>query len=133
MTAAQLLAALALVFPQSAGLFRLETMTTLATAAASHGIPAQVLAAVCFAESRLATDPRAVSLCGTRVDHRYIDGALSADIAARSLARRHAECRTWPRALVAYRWGLGCGAPDANGYAGRVLAIANRIERRTGR
>jgi hypothetical protein len=131
MTPVQLLAALALAFPYSAPLFRLDTVSSLTTAAEAHGVPAPILAAVCFAESRINTDARSVSLCGTRVAHRYINGALSADIAARSLARRHAECGTWPRALVAYRWGLGCGAPDANGYAGRVLRMAQRIERRS--
>ena len=130
MTGAQLLGALALVFPYSAPLLRLDPIADIARASEVHDVPAAIVAAVCWQESRAGTDARAVSLCGTRIGHRYVDGALSADIAARSLARRHAECGTWARALVAYRWGVGCSAPDVSGYARRVLDVARRIDGR---
>jgi hypothetical protein len=132
MTPVQALAALALVFPGSASSLRAEPVRLVVEAAERHHVPAPMLLAACWMESRLGTAPQYASLCGTRVAHVYVGSdALSADIAGRSLARRFGECGTWPRALVAYRWGLGCGAPDANGYAGRVLRMAQRIERRS--
>ncbi len=123
-----LLAALAVAFPASSALLRLDVADALATAAAVHRVPAPVLAAVCWAESRAGTAPRYASLCGVRVRHVYVrPDALSADIAARSLARRRAECGSWSRAIVAYRWGRGCAADDPTGYARRVLAVARRL------
>ena len=127
MTAAALLAALALAFPASAALLRLDVADAIVRASTAHGVPVAIVAATCFAESRMGTAPRYASLCGTRVHHAYVSGALSADIAARSLARRHAECGTWSRALVYYRTGSGCGAADPTRYAPRVLAVARRL------
>ena len=125
MTLDPALAALALLFPAVAPALRLDVVRSVVTAAETHHVrPALVLAA-CFAESRLAT-VRTASLCGTRVRHTYVDGALSADIAARSLSRRIAECRRDDHALVAYRFGNGCNADDRTGYARRVARLAQR-------
>mgnify|MGYP003658639605 CR=1 FL=1 len=124
--AAHLVALLAFAFPASAPLLRLDVADAIVRAAAAHHVPVAIVAAVCFAESRLGTVPRYASLCGTRVHHAYVSGALSADIAARSLARRRGECGSWPRALTSYRWGRGCGHADT-GYALRVLAVARRL------
>ena len=125
--AAALVAALALAWPVIAPMLRLDVADAVTRAAATHHVPAAIVTGVCFAESRMGTAPRYASLCGTRVHHVYVSGTLSADIAARSLARRHAECGTWPRALAAYRWGRGCGAADPTRYAPRVLAVARRL------
>ncbi len=128
MSAASLLTLLALAFPASAHLLRLDVVASLVRAADTHHVPAPIVAAVSWLESRAGTAPRYASLAGVRINHAYIrSDALSADIAARSLARRRAECGGWLRALVAYRWGRGCSAPDATGYAPRVLALARRL------
>jgi len=127
MSPAHHVALLALAFPASAHLLRLDVVAALARAADAHHVPAPVLAAVCWCESRVGTAPRYASLCGTRIHHAYVNGALSADIAALSLRRRRAECGSWPRALVAYRWGRGCLAADPTGYARRVLRVAQRL------
>ena len=126
--AAALVAALALAFPASSHLLRLEVATALTRAASVHQVPVAIVAAVAWAESRAGTAPRYASLAGVRVAHRYVrSDALSADIAARSLRRRRAECGSWPRALVAYRWGSGCGRADSSGYARGVLRVARRL------
>ena len=75
-------------------------------------VPLDVLAAVCWQESRLSLAPRYASLCGVRIGHRYVrDDGQSATIAARTLARAHARCGTWLRAVAAYRADGRCGAP----------------------
>ena len=126
--AAALVAALALAFPASSHLLRLDVADAIVRAATVHHVPVAIVAAVSWAESRAGTAPRYASLAGVRVSHRYIrSDALSADIAARSLARRRAECGTWPRALVSYRWGRGCTGADPTRYAPRVLAVAHRL------
>ena len=125
--AAALVAALALAWPDLAPMLRLDVAASVTNAATTHGVPVPMLAAVCFAESRMGTVARYASLCGTRVHHAYVNGALSADIAARSLRRRRAECGSWPRALAAYRWGRGCSSTDPTGYARRVLRVARRL------
>ena len=127
MSPATLVALLALAFPASAHLLRLDVVAALTRAADAHHVPAPVLAAVCWAESRVGTAPRYASLCGTRIHHAYITGALSADIAALSLRRRRAECGSWMRALAYYRTGRGCGSTDPTGYARRVLRVARRL------
>lgn len=127
MSPAHLVALLALAFPASAHLLRLDVVAALARAADAHHVPAPVLAAVCWCESRVGTAPRYASLCGTRIHHAYVNGALSADIAALSLRRRRAECGSWPRALAYYRTGRGCGSTDPTGYARRVLRVAQRL------
>jgi hypothetical protein len=125
--AAQLLALLALAFPASAPLLRLDVADAIVRAANTHHVPVAIVAAVAWAESRAGTAPRYASLAGVRVAHRYIrSDALSADIAARSLARRHAECGSWPGALASYRWGRGCST-DPTRYAPRVLDVARRL------
>lgn len=126
--AAALVAALALAFPASSHLLRLDVADAIVRASTTHHVPVAITAAVAWAESRAGTAPRYASLAGVRVAHRYIrSDALSADIAARSLSRRRAECGTWLRALVAYRTGRGCGAADPTRYAPRVLAVARRL------
>jgi len=130
-TAAQALAALALVFPGSASALRAEPVRLVVEAAVRHHVPAETLLAACWMESRLGTAPRYASLCGTRLVHVYVGSdALSADIAGRSLARRFGECARWDHAVVSWRWGAGCNADDRTGYARNVVAIARRIERR---
>lgn len=129
MTPAALVALLALTFPASAHLLRLDVVAAITRAADVHHVPAPVLAAVCWAESRVGTAPRYASLCGVRVHHAYVrSDALSADLAALSLRRRRAECGSWPRALAAYRWGRGCASTDPTGYARRVLVVAQRLQ-----
>ena len=109
------------------------TVALVESAALAHGVPRALLAAVCFVESRLGTSPRYASLCGVRVRHVYVrDDVMSAHLAALSLARRHAECSSWPHALAAYRYGTGCGAVDRTGYVRRTLALQARIERAGG-
>lgn len=127
MSPAHLVALLALAFPASAHLLRIDVVAALTRAADAHHVPAPVLAAVCWCESRVGTAPRYASLCGTRIHHAYVNGALSADIAALSLRRRRAECGSWPRALAYYRTGRGCGSTDPTGYARRVLRVAQRL------
>lgn len=132
MTSAQALAALALVFPGSASSLRAEPVRLVVEAAERHHVPAPMLLAACWMESRLALANRYASLCGTRVAHVYVSNdALSADIAGRSLARRFGECARWDHAVVSWRFGAGCNADDRTGYARNVVAIARRIERRS--
>lgn len=128
MSPAALLAALALAFPASSHLLRLDVADAIVRASTVHRVPVPIVAAVSWAESRAGTAPRYASLAGVRVAHRYVrSDALSADLAARSLARRRAECGSWPRALVSYRWGRGCQGADPTRYAPRVLAVARRL------
>jgi hypothetical protein len=127
-TAAHLVALLALAFPASSHLLRLDVADAIVRAADAHHVPAPIVAAVSWAESRAGTAPRYASLAGVRVEHRYVrSDALSADIAARSLARRRLECGSWLRALTAYRWGRGCASTDPTRYAPRVLSVAHRL------
>jgi len=126
--AAALVAVLALTFPASSHLLRLDVADAIVRAATVHHVPVAIVAAVSWAESRAGTAPRYASLAGVRVHHVYVrSDALSVDIAARSLARRRAECGSWSRALVSYRWGRGCGGADPTRYAPRVMAVARRL------
>lgn len=126
--AAALVAALALAFPASSHLLRLDVADALTRAATVHHVPVAIVAAVAWCESRAGTAPRYASLAGVRIAHRYVrSDALSADIAARSLRRRRAECGSWPRALAMYRWGGSCAAVDRTGYARGVLRVARRL------
>ena len=127
MSPATLVALLALAWPDLAPLFRLDVAASVTRAADAHHVPAAIVAGVCFAESRMGTAPRYASLCGTRIRHVYVNGALSADIAALSLRRRRAECGSWVRALAYYRTGRGCASSDPTGYARRVLRVARRL------
>jgi hypothetical protein len=111
-----------------------HTVSYVYDAATDVGVPPELVAALCTLESRMGTDPRAVSLCGTRVRGRYEpDPESSAWLAASSLGHWWATCRTWPRAIVAWRYGRGCAAPDPFGYAARALALAARLRRGGGR
>jgi hypothetical protein len=86
--AAALVAALALAFPASSHLLRLEVATALTRAASVHHVPVAIVAAVAWCESRAGTAPRYASLAGVRIAHRYIrSDALSADRAATGYAR----------------------------------------------
>ena len=126
--AAALVAALALAFPASSHLLRLDVADALTRAATTHHVPVAIVAAVAWCESRAGTAPRYASLAGVRIAHRYVrSDALSADIAARSLRRRRAECGSWPRALAYYRTGRGCSSTDPTGYARGVLRVARRL------
>lgn len=128
MTPAELFALVALAFPSAAPHLSLDVVTLLTDAADAASVPAPLLGAVCWTESGLGTARHYASLCGTRVGHGYVrDDARSANIAARSLARRRAECGSWARALVVFRTGRGCAAHDRTGYARRVLRLARRF------
>ena len=104
-------------------------------AARAEGVDVAVLAAVCWQETRLGAPRRGdtvarpyASLCGVRIRHAYVsDDARSATLAARSLRRHRARCRTWPRAVAAYRTDGVCGAPRGMGYACRAAGIAARL------
>jgi hypothetical protein len=111
---------IALAFPGSARLLRLDVVTLLTRAADAAGVPTPLLGAGCWAESHVGTAPRYASLCGVRVRHAYVrDDARSATLAAGTLARRYAECRSWARALVAFRSGRGAqGLVVARAQAG---------------
>jgi hypothetical protein len=127
-TPSALVALLALAFPASAAILRLDVADAITDAATVHRVPPRVLAAVCWMESRAGLAPRYASLCGVRVAHRYVrKDARSADIAARSLRRRRAECGSWLRALAYYRSGRGCASTDPTRYGPRVLAVARRM------
>lgn len=128
MTPAALVALLALAFPASAALLRLDAADAVVRAADVHHVPVAIVAAVSWAESRMGTAPRYASLAGVRIRHAYVrSDALSADLAARSLRRRRAECGSWPRALAYYRTGRGCSSTDPTRYGARVLAVARRL------
>ena len=124
-----LAAALLALWPWLAGV-PVEPLRAVEIAAADYGVPLDVLAAVCWQESRLSLAPRYASLCGVRVGHRYVrDDGQSATIAARTLARAHARCGTWLRAVAAYRADGHCGAAAGLPYAARVVALAGRLRR----
>lgn len=99
-------------------------------AALEHGVPVDLLAAVCWQESRLSLAPRYASLCGVRVGHRYVaDDARSAAIAARSLRGYLARCGTATQAVAAYRTDGRCGSPAGLRYARSVVGLAARLRR----
>ena len=134
MTPAHVLAALLTLWGRSltgADLGALERRAGLVLASSQrHGVPLHVALAVCWHESRLGTARAYASLCGVRLRGRYLrDDATSADVSARTLAAMHGRCRTWPRALAAYRTDGTCGDPRGVAYAGMVLSTAARVER----
>ena len=95
-----LAAALLALWPWLAGV-PVEPLRAVEVAAADFAVPLEMLAAVCWQESRLSLAPRYASLCGVRVGHRYVrDDGQSATIAARTLARSRARCGTWARAVA---------------------------------
>jgi hypothetical protein len=104
-------------------------------AARAEGVDVAVLAAVCWQETRLGAPRRGdtvarpyASLCGVRIAHGYVrDDARSAALAARTLRRMLARCRTWPRAIAAYRTDGRCADPRGRGYALRAAALASRL------
>lgn len=102
-------------------------------AAVAAGVPCALMASVCFVESRFGRDPRALSLCGVRLRGRYVrDAGRSAAIGARSLARHHARCRTWPSALIAWHQRGRCADRD-DGFARNVLGVWGRLALAMGR
>lgn len=122
-----LAAALLALWPWLAGV-PADPLRAVEVAAADYGVPLDVLAAVCWQESRLGLAPRYASLCGVRIAHRYVrDDGQSATIAARTLARAHARCGSWLRAVAAYRADGRCGSPAGLPYARRALGLAARL------
>lgn len=132
MSAAHLLATVLTLWRVAASPALTERTRLVAVAAARSGVPASLLAAVCWCESRLGSAPLA-SLCGVRLGHRYVrDDAQSADIAARSLAGLVRRCGTPAAALAAYRVAGVCADPRGAAYATIVLSTAGRIVRAAG-
>ena len=130
MTALQLFAAVCALWHLSyTAPLRVRT-TLVADAATTHGVPVTLLAAVCWVESRLGTAPLYASLCGVRLNHRYVrDDAQSADIAGRSLAGLLRRCTTPRAALAAYNRDGRCDDPRGRGYASAVIETARRLDR----
>lgn len=119
MSAAHLLATVLTLWRVAASPALTERTRLVAVAAARSGVPASLLAAVCWCESRLG--------------HRYVrDDAASADIAARSLAGLVRRCGTPAAALAAYRVAGVCADPRGAAYATIVLSTAGRIVRAAG-
>ena len=117
--AVALLAAVLTLWRVAASPALTERTRLVAVAAARSGVPASLLAAVCWCESRLG--------------HRYVrDDAASADIAARSLAGLVRRCGTPAAALAAYRVAGVCADPRGAAYATIVLSTAGRIVRAAG-
>jgi hypothetical protein len=132
-SAAHLLATVLTLWRVSASPALAERTRLVAVAAARSGVPASLLAAVCWCESRLGSAPLYASLCGVRLGHRYVrDDAASADIAARSLAGLVRRCGSPAAALAAYRVAGVCADPRGAAYATIVLSTAGRIVRAAG-
>lgn len=111
----------------------LHRVALIERAAATHSVPAHVVGAVCWSETRLGVWRAYASLCGVRLNHVYIaDDTRSADIAARTLAHLHTQCGTWPRALARYRYGGACGNAAGMGYGLRTHGTAGRLARAQG-
>lgn len=107
-----------------------ERARILHRAATAHGVRVELLAAVCWVESRVGTAPVYASLCGVRLGHVYVrDDARSADVAARTLAGSVRRCGSERDALAAYRVGGTCADPRGDDYALDVLATARSIAR----
>jgi hypothetical protein len=104
-------------------------------AARAEGVDVATLAAVCWQETRLGAPRRGdtvarpyASLCGVRIAHAYVaDDARSAALAARSLRRHRARCRSWPSAVAAYRTDGTCGDPRGRGYAAGAVTLSRRL------
>lgn len=95
-----------------------------------HARSALLVAAVCFAESRAGLDGRAASRCGVRLHGHYVrDARIAVRVAAMSLLRWRRRCGNVRGAVLVYRHGRGCGAPDSTGYASAVLAVERRLHR----
>jgi len=112
-------------------------------AAARHGVPPKLLAAVGWVESRYQTN--AVSGAGAQgvmqlmpfVSEAYgvnpWDPAQAIDAAARILSEHHARFGSWDLALAAYNAGAGAvsragNQPPSARVAGYVSAVNQRIE-----
>lgn len=99
-----------------------EIPRAVLAAADEHDVPASLLLAVCYTESRLGADPRTQLTCGVYRAPR----ARQAEAAAHAIARWRARCGSWRRALRMFRGGR-CDAPDPHGYVGRVTGLSSRI------
>lgn len=114
--------------PLGARVVYVARANVIESAARLQGVPVEVVGAVCWSETRLGVWRAYASLCGVRLDHRYVaDDDRSAEIAARTLGRLHARCGTWPRALARYRTGGPCGDPRGMGYALATVGTAERL------
>jgi hypothetical protein len=116
--------ALILLFPSMAPWVRShpEIPQAIVQAAETHGVPAHILMAVCFTESRLGADMRTQLTCGVYRTPRD----RQADAAAHAIARWNVRCGSWRRALRMFRGSL-CSSPDPHGYVPRVMALAERL------
>ena len=87
-----------------------------------YGVSPVLIASICAKESRLGIDPRAASICGTKIHHRYVsDPESSIRITANTM--RHRACRSLPLSLSSFR-GYGC---RSSSYATEILSIQRRI------
>ena len=100
------------------------TVAFLDEAARAEGVPVEHVFGVCLNESGAGTSRRPARLCGV-MRHAATMG-VQAEVAARSLARRYAECRTWDGAYARFNTGGRC-APNA--YARDVGRFVGRLVR----
>jgi hypothetical protein len=99
-----------------------EIPAAIIEAARQHEVPATILVAVCFTESRLGADTRTQLTCGVY----RVERARQADAAAHALARWKTRCGSWRGALTMFRGGE-CQSRDPHGYVPRVLALSQRL------
>lgn len=95
-------------------------------AAREYDVDAPTLAALCTLESRVGLDPRGQHLwCGAM----RASPSRQPYAAARALRQWRDRCRTPAGAIIAWRYGNGCRAPDPNRYAVRIMRLARRYAR----
>lgn len=100
------------------------TVAFLDEAARAEGVPVEHVFGVCLNESGAGTSRHPARLCGV-MRHANTLG-VQAEVAARSLARRFAECGSWAGAYARYNTGGRC-AP--NPYAADVGRFVVRVGR----
>lgn len=95
-------------------------------AALAYGVDAPTVAALCALESGVGLNPRGrVIWCGAM----RASPERQPFAAARALRQWRDLCRNPLRALVAWRYGDGCRAPDPSRYAVRATRLAARFAR----
>lgn len=108
-------------------------------AALEHGVPENILRAVCLVESGL--NPRH-ALCGVHRPHStvYLPAREQPGAAAHALARWRRVCGSWHGALTLFHTGRGCNSACPPGahrhsrpYADIVLGAASAMERSSDR
>lgn len=99
-----------------------EIPAEVIAAAERHDVPAELMMAVCYTESRLGSDASTELTCGVY----RVPRARQADAAAHALARWRTHCHSWRGSLRMFRGGR-CNSPDPRGYVPRVLRLAERL------